>query len=162
MYAFSQVDGFVVSGNEPSLKYNKDSNSWDLEETQFIHSILTYFHKMKINGSPFTLSYSTEMMFSFLLDPTIQKLGNNELQGKLGSNSSKSLVYNNGSGFNLPVYDFVTETRVKYNGYEIIKKSPIVNHPNMVIFDEFKKKWSGVHLIDYKSLINNVEHTWNI
>jgi hypothetical protein len=152
MYAFGEIDGFVVSGNEPSLKYISENGTWALDETEYIHSILKYFRKKKLNGCPFMLSYSSEMLFSFLLDPTIAALANNQFPGKLGSNSSKSHVYNNGSGFNLPVYDFVSMDRIKYTGYETIKGSPIANHPNMREFENFRKKWHGKHLIDYRSL----------
>lgn len=154
MFVSGQLDGFVVSASfEPHLVFR---HGWFLEETQFIHSVIRYFRKKDIKGCPFFLSYSSEMFFSFLLDPTIRRLANNELVGKLSSTSSKSHVYNNGSNFNLPVYDFVSKTRVKFTGYEIINESLISLHPNMKIFEEYKKKWGGVHLLEYNSLIKDL------
>ena len=76
--------------------------------------------------------------------------------GKTGSNSSKSLVYNNGSGFNIDVYDFINMTRIKYTGYEKINSSPLMNHPNLKIFEEYKKKWNGEYLELYSDVVKKL------
>jgi hypothetical protein len=96
------------------------------------------------------------MMLAFLLDPSIIKLGTGQLRGKTGSNSTKSYVFNNGSNFNMPVYDFVNKTRIKFTGYEKIYHSELNNHPNMKIFDEFKKKWNGEYLEPYTDIVKRL------
>jgi hypothetical protein len=96
------------------------------------------------------------MMLSFLLDPNIVKLGTGQLPGKTGSNSTKSHVFNNGSNFGMPVYDFVTQKRIKFTGYEQIYHSDIMDHPNMKIFDEFKKKWNGEYLEPYTDAVKRL------
>jgi hypothetical protein len=78
-------------------------------------------------------------MLSFLLDPTIAKLANGEFPGKTGTNSSKSYVFNNGSGFNMDHYNFdLAKTlhsqgavnrydnfpRIKLHGFEIVAGLP--------------------------------------
>jgi hypothetical protein len=98
------------------------------------------------------------MMLSFLLDPYIVKLGTGQFPSKLGSNSTKSHVFNNGSGFNMPVYNFTNKiTRIKQTGFEIIYKSPIRNHPNLsIFFDNFFKIWNGEYLEPYTDAVERL------
>ena len=129
----ASLDGFTVYGNDPP--YMRLNNGvWQLEEEEKIHAILRYYEGLKLNGCPFLLSYTPEMMLSFLLDPTIVKLANGRYPGKTGTNSSKSYVFNNGSGFNMDHYDFATAEklvksgntdrstlpRIKMHGWEVI------------------------------------------
>ena len=153
-----KIDGFILMGNDPPyLKYDSNKNTWFLEELQFIHGLLRYFKKHSLVGCPFLLSYTPEMMLSFLLDPSIEKLGTGLIPGKLGSNSTKSYVYNNGSNFNLPTYNFVTNSRVKLHGFEKIYKSPIREHPNMsIIMDHYWHMWNGEYLESYTDVVKRL------
>jgi hypothetical protein len=56
----------------------------------------------------------------------------------------------------MPVYDFVTKSRIKYTGYEKINSSPLMDHPNMKIFDEFWKKWNGEYLEPYQDVVKRL------
>ena len=96
------------------------------------------------------------MMIAFLVDPNMVALGTGKIPGKTGSNSTKSYVYNSGSGFNIDVYDFVTKNRIKFTGYEQIYHSELMNHPNLKIFDEYKKKWNGEYVMPYLDVINKL------
>ena len=147
MYVVNQIDGFTLMGNDPPyLRYEKDADKWYLEELQYIHSLLRFYKKFNLQGCPFLLSYRPEQMLSFLLDPAIQDLGHNRLPGKTGSNSTKSLVFNRGSDFNMDVYDFVTKKRIKVTGHERAY-TQLLSHPNIAVFkDEFWKKWNGEYL----------------
>jgi hypothetical protein len=157
MYVSSQLDGFTLLGNDPPyMRYEKDKDIWVLEELEYIHSLLRYYKKYSVNGCPFLLSYTSEMMLAFLIDPQVQKLGTGQLPGKLGSNSTKSYVFNNGSNFNMPVYNFTTQSRVKYTGYEEIFRSEFIQHPNLQIFEEFKKRWNGEYLEPYTDAIKRL------
>jgi len=151
----SQLDGYTILGNDPTyLRYENDQ--WFLEELQYVHSLLRFYKKYNLNGCPFLLSYTPEMMLSFLLDPSIVKLGTGQLPGKLGSNSTKSYVFNNGSGFDIPVYDFVTKARIKQTGFEKIVDTPIYQHPNLKIFDEFRETWNGEYLEPYADAVTRL------
>jgi hypothetical protein len=158
LHVIEQLDGFILLGNDPPyLRLEKDKNVWMLEELQYIHGLLRYFQKHNLPGCPFLLSFTPEMMLSFLLDPHILKLGTGQHPGKLGSNSTKSYVFNNGSGFNMPIYDFTNKTRIKLNGFEFIYKSPIRYHPNLSIFyDNFFKIWNGEYLEPYTEVIERL------
>jgi hypothetical protein len=157
LHVAGQLDGYsIIAGGDPYIKYNESKNIWLFEELEYAHSSLRYYAKNNLNGSPFILSYTPEMMLSFLLDPRIVELGSGLIPGKTGSNSSKSYVYNNGSGFNIDVYDFANMSRIKYTGYEKINSSTLMNHPNIKIFEEFKLKWNGEYLEPYEHVINRL------
>lgn len=157
LYVANQLDGYsIIAGGDPYIKYDASTDTWLFEELEYAHSSLRYYAKNNLNGSPFLLSYTPEMMLSFLLDPSIEALGTGLVPGKTGSNSTKSHVYNNGSGFNLDVYDFVTKNRIKYTGYEQIYHSDWMNHPNMKKFEEYKKIWNGEYVLPYKDVIQRL------
>lgn len=154
LHVAKQLDGYsIIAGGDPYIKYDKLNNVWLFEELEYAHSSLRYYSKNNLNGSPFILSYTPEMMLSFLLDPSMVKLGSGLVPGKIGSNSTKSHVYNNGSNFDIDVYDFVSMNRIKYTGYETIIDAPIMQHPNLKIFKEFEKKWNGEYVLPYNEVI---------
>jgi hypothetical protein len=154
----NQIDGFTLMGNDPPyLRYDQTRDKWYLEELQYIHSILRFYKKNNLNGCPFILSYTAEMMLAFLLDPKIVELGNNRLSGRRGSNSSKSHVFNRESNFNMEHYNFTVGNRVKFTGYENVYREEISNHPNLKIFDEeFWKKWNGEYLEYYPDAVKRL------
>jgi hypothetical protein len=133
----SSLDGFTVYGNDPPY-LGLNNGVWQLEEEEKIHSILRCYADLNLQGCPFLLSYTPEMMLSFLLDPRIVDLANGKYPGKAGTNSSKSYVFNNGSGFNMDHYDFTTAKklfesgnpegiqvpRVKMHGWEVVARLP--------------------------------------
>jgi len=124
MWLTSQLDGTVITGNDPPhLKLRSDTNLWYLDEEEIIHSQFRYWKNKGVYGTPFFLSYTPEMMLAFLLDPTMVALTNNHFPGKLGTNSTKVYVFNNGTKFNL-------EQRTKQHGYEQVFESEIYNHPD--------------------------------
>ena len=157
LYVAKKLDGYsIIADGQPYIKYNASTNTWLFEELEYAHSSLRYYEKNNLNGTPFLLSYTPEMMLAFLLDPSIIKLGTGQCPGKTGSNSSKSYVYNNKSNFNMPIYDFVTKSRIKFNGYEKIYYSELMNHGNLKIFEEYKKKWNGEYLEPYTDVVKRL------
>jgi hypothetical protein len=152
LFVANQLDGFSLLGNDPPYMRN-EKGVWVLEELEYIHGLLRFYKKFNVNGCPFLLSYTPEMMLSFLLDPAIVKLGTGQFPGKLSTNSTKSHVFNNGSNFNMPAYDFKTKSRVKLTGYEHIYISNLAKHPNMQIFKEFIQCWNGEYLEPYIDVV---------
>jgi hypothetical protein len=125
---------------------NQHTNEWCIDEIEPIHTVLKYFEKNKIHGSPYLLAHTSEQYFSFLQHPIMQKLANHEFVGKLGNNSTKGLVFNDVSGFNLVA-------RTKFTGYENIEKCEIFQHANLACFEEFKRNWWGIWTTPYNDLI---------
>ena len=132
------LDGFTVMGNDPPyLRFNEKIKEWQLEEEELIHTLLRFYQGKNLQGCPFLLSYTPEMMLSFLLDPHVVDLASGKYPGKTGTNSTKSHVFNNGSGFNMDHYDVdlakkivrgevtnIKMPRYKQNGIELIVKIP--------------------------------------
>ena len=102
LYVANQLDGYsIIADGDPYIKFDPSTNAWLFVEFEYAHALIRYYDKNKLNGSPYILSYTPEMMLSFLLDPSIVRLGSGLIPGKTGSHSTKSHVYNNGSGFNI-------------------------------------------------------------
>lgn len=153
-----QIDGFILMANDPPyLRYEKDKNFFGLLVEEYDRGLIRYAEKFKLNGCPSVLTYTSEMLLSFLLDPAIEKLGTGLFPGKLGSNSTKSHVFNNGSNFNLPVYDFTKNIRIKLHGFEKIYKSPIAQHPNLrILIDHYSQVWNGEYIIPYSDIVKQL------
>lgn len=150
MWLASQLDGTVITGNDPPHMKKKDDGLWYLDEEEIIHSQFTYFKKYGVYGTPFFLSYTPEQMLSFLEDPTMRLLANNGIPGKLGTNSTKVHVFNNNGGA------FELENRVKQHGYEHVETSPIYNHPDIQTVNTWKKKWYGSSDHQYHDVIETL------
>lgn len=151
MWLASQLDGTVVTGNDPPHMIKKDDGLWYLDEEEIIHTQFTYFKKYKVYGTPFLLSYTPELMFSFLTDPTMEELANNRILGKLGTNSTKVHVFNNNGGV------FELKNRVKQHGYEQVERSPIFNHPDIQTIVGWKKKWYGSSDHQYHEVVKTLQ-----
>jgi hypothetical protein len=150
MWLTSQIDGTVITGDSNPHIFLKDGK-WYVDEIEPTYRQFDYFIKNKIEGTPFFLSYTVEQYLSFLIDPTMKRLANNELPGKTGSYSSKVHVYNNQD-------IFVLEQRKKLTGYELVESSSIFNHPDMKLVESWKSKWWGSHDTEYYTLINKLNY----
>lgn len=150
MWLTSQLDGTVITGDSDPHLFLKE-NKWYVDEIEPTYRQFDYFKKHNIHGTPFFLSYTSGQYLSFLADPTIQRLANNEIPGKTGSYSSKVHVYNNQS-------KFVLEQRTKLTGYELVESSPIFMHPDMKIVNSWKETMWGSCNFEYHSLINRLKN----
>jgi hypothetical protein len=140
-YVSGNLDGTVLHGEgEPYIKKNKDG--WDVEIYEHDYAIWNYFIAKGIHGTTHLNRYTPEMLLSFFSDPRIDDLANNRVPGKLGSNSSKFVIYNRDSHFNL-------EERPKYHGYEKIETSKIFQHDAFRELEIIGKEWNGVYSKNY-------------
>lgn len=156
MKAASQIDGFVIMGNDPPyMRYVVDGNYWALEELQYIHSIMKYFTRHNVNGCPFLLSYTPEMMLAFLLDPSIKKLADGKMPGKLGTNSTKCDVFNRGSNFNMENYNF-QNGRKKAGGLEFVITTPLIESEVWKEQFEWQKQFRGEYLENYYEAVKRL------
>jgi hypothetical protein len=153
-----QIDGFILMANDPPyLRYEKDKDFFGLLVEEYDRGLIRFAEKFNLNGCPSVLTYTSEMLLSFLLDPAIKKLGTGLMPGKLGSNSTKSHVFNNGSNFNLPVYDFTKKIRIKLHGFENIYSSPIGQHPNIrILIDYYSQIWNGEYIAPYSDIVKKL------
>lgn len=151
MWLTSQIDGTVITGDsDPHLFLNED-NKWYIDEWEPTHRQFDYFKKHNIEGTPFFISYTPEQFLSFIVDPTMQRLANNEIPGKTGSYSSKVHVYNNQA-------KFILEQRTKLTGYELVESSPIFNHPDIQLVNSWKETYWGSSNFEYYSLVDRLKN----
>lgn len=155
MKAMLELDGFILLGNDPPYM-RKNNGLWQLEEEEVIHSIFNFYKHYNIKGCPFVLSYTPEMMLSFLLDPTMKDLASGKkYTGRLGTNSTKVNVFNNNNGA------FYIENRTKYTGYERVDESALMDHPNIKLIESTRPKWNGCFKVDYDVIVKQLSKNLN-
>jgi hypothetical protein len=102
-----------------------------------------------IDGTSFFNGWSHEMVAAFLTDPRMRDLADNKVPGKLGSNSSKYIIYSRHSGFNL-------EERTKYHGFEKVIESELAKHHDFVRFLDPKFSKVGGYGLKYYDVIKDL------
>lgn len=133
----SNFDGCnICSGEFHILMMNTISNEFDITISYNQYRYYQIWKELKLEGTPFFLSYSSEMLFAFLTDSEIIKLKNHEYPGRTAQDSSKGIVYNRGNKFNLEPYNYVTGSRIKLNGHEEWQKRSLYHHPNLIQIQE--------------------------
>ena len=151
-YVLGLLDGSVVCGEgDPHISKNEETNEWYFDEIEHSYCLENYMEYKGIDGTAFFNGYTPEMFSSFLVDQTMRDLADNKIPGKLGSHSSKYIVYNRHSGFNL-------ENRIKYHGYEEIFKIDVINHPDFVklLPQNTERAYNGHFEMKYYDLIKEL------
>ena len=142
MYGVSKLDGTVIMANgEPYVKnFNGD---WRWEETERVNSYMNWFKAKGINGTPDFLRYTPEMTLSFLMEPRVIQLVNNEHPGKLSTRTSKHLIFSQ---------KMELEKRSKYTGWEEIENTSFMSEITTE-FNLLKTKYNGVFELGYNDLV---------
>lgn len=156
MWLASQVNGTVITGNDPPTVLGMPFG-YCLEELEVSHSQLTYWRNNNIEGTPFFLEYTPEMLLSFLQDTAIIKfvqqpidyVYKNRSFNAISTDTVKVSVFNNQD-------KFVIEPRTKYTGYETIQTSAIASHENALLANQNKALWDGKCYYDYRVLMNKL------
>jgi hypothetical protein len=149
-FAISKLDGTVICGDgEPHLALDQKTGKWNICIYEFEYALTNFYEKNKINGVVHFNRYTPQMFKTFLEDPRMNDLSNNLVNGKLGSHSSKWLIYNRHSNFNL-------EQRPKYHGLEQIENSPIKQHESFFELEKIGKQWDGVWKKEYSQLVKEI------
>ena len=146
MHGISQIDGTVVMANgEPYVK-NFDGD-WRWEETERVNSYMNWFSSLHLEGTPDFLRYTPEMTVSFLMEPRVIQLVNNEHPGKLSTRTSKHMIY---------TQHLEISKRAKFTGWEKLEKLPIMQHELFKEFDLLKEKYNGVFELGYNDLVDEL------
>lgn len=153
MWLASQVDGTVITGNDPPLlvqrkPWKQHPHGIFLEELEVIHSQFNCWKNDGIYGTPFFLSYTPEMMLAILKEQTYVDFATGR-HNHATTDAVKINVFNNQN-------KFAMEPRTKYTGYETIERSNIFAHSN--IQDTVKKllKWRGITYFKYDALVDRL------
>ena len=155
-HCLNKVEGTIIMGSHslPHIAKDEDSGIWYVDEYEPIWTCLDYFKKNGLYGCPFFLSYTAEQYLAILQHPIMSQLANNQVPGKLGSNSSKCAILNSISTFNM-------RPRPKFTGYENIETSTIFQHENLQIFKQFEKQWFGVHREPFNDMLERLNENKN-
>lgn len=146
-FVIRQLDGTVLAGDGEFYIRKYDNSVWNIEINQHELCVYRYMKLHNIEGTTHFNCYTPEMVASWITDPRMVALANNEVVGKLGSNSSKYIMYSRHSPFKL-------KERPKITGYEVIEQSPIFNHPNMIKMMEMGKHYNGTISIPYSEFVS--------
>lgn len=147
-HAISQLNGTVLCGDgEPYIRLDPNTQRWNLMVHEYEYALTNYFAQNNIYGTPHFNRYTKDMFYEFLKDPRIRDLANNGVVGKTSSFSSKWIVYNRYSGFDL-------KERPKYHGYEQVERRPIFNDETFELMENLiGPQWDGVWSTDYLTFI---------
>lgn len=141
--AIGQLDGTVLCGDgEPYIRLDTKTNRWNIMIHEYEYGLANYFKLNNVYGTPHFNRYTKEMYYSFLTDPRMQELANNQVPGKTSSFSSKFIIYNRHSNFNL-------EERPKYHGYENIEQREIYQDESFDLLEKISQDWDGDWTADY-------------
>jgi hypothetical protein len=146
--AIGSINGTVLCGDgEPYIRLDPETKRWNIMIHEYEYGLTNFYRLHNLAGTPHFNRYTKEMYYSFLLDARMQELANNQVPGKTSSFSSKWIIYNRHSGFNL-------EERPKYHGYERVEMSPIFQHES---FERLKQEMTpamdGDWVMDYFTFI---------
>jgi len=148
-YAAGLLDGTVILGDgQPYIQLNKKDNIWYMIEKEHDFSIYNYFIKHNIHGTAHFNRFTPEMFASFMTDQRMVELTSNQAQGKSSNNTSRDVIYNRHSRFNL-------EVRPKYHGFEFIHLYPEIRKNEKIFKDltEFGKQYEGIFSVSYQEFM---------
>jgi len=150
-YATGLLDGTVILGDgQPYVKLNEKDGIWYMVEEEHDFSVYNYFKLHGIHGTPHFNRFTPGMFAAHMTDPRMLELANNLHTGKLSNNSSRHVVYNRHSGFDL-------QPRNKYHGFEYLKTfDEIRKHAEIFVeLQKFGFQYDGEYSISYHNFINN-------
>jgi hypothetical protein len=139
MEGIKKIDGNVIMANgEPQV--NKMPNgTWHWEETERI-----------ITGTPDFMRYTSEQTLSFLEEPLVKQLVNNELEQEY-SVAIKQQLYSQ---------HFTIEPRYKFTGWERLENSAFFEDNK--VFESFahlRDMYNGQYVLDYNDVCQQLRGT---
>ena len=143
MEGIKKIDGNVIMANgEPQINKMPD-NTWHWEETERINSYMNWYELHNITGTPDFMRYTPEQTLSFLEEPLVKQLVNNELEQEY-SVAIKQQLYSQ---------SFAIEPRYKFTGWERLEKSAFFESLNVnAMMTELKQEYNGQYVLDYNDI----------
>jgi len=154
-YAAEQLPGTVIFGDgEPHIIKHPTRDDWYFDMYEYEFTVSNYFQLKGIHGTANGFScYRPEQTASFLIDPAMKQLANNQMPGLTESSTIKLDVYNRYSKYNL-------EVRPKYYGYEYLRESKLAQEAReeFAKIIEAGKQWNGKSFKEYNTLTKDIEY----
>ena len=143
MHGISQIDGTVIMANcEPQV--GKDPNgTWWWDEPERTNCTRGWYGAAGIEGTPDFTRYTPEQSVSFLEEPIIKQLVNNELE-YTHSQATKHTLYNQ---------YFEQTKRQKNTGWEYVERYPLFDQVNAG-FGTFRQRFNGAFRLEYNVVLN--------
>jgi hypothetical protein len=150
MEGIKKIDGNVIMANgEPQV--NKMPNgTWHWEETERINSYMNWYTLHNITGTPDFMRYTSEQTLSFLEEPLVKQLVNNELEQEY-SVAIKQQLYSQ---------HFTIEPRYKFTGWERLENSAFFEDNK--VFESFahlRDMYNGQYVLDYNDVCQQLRGT---
>tara|TARA_R110000751_G_scaffold307551_2_gene429376 strand:+ start:358 stop:1242 length:885 start_codon:yes stop_codon:yes gene_type:complete len=148
MEGLTKIDGTIVMASEPQLLKLHDG-TWCWEEVERINSYGNWFDSRGIQGTSDFGSYTGEQILSFLEEPIIKRLVNNELVEYYSSIPVKQILYNQNSWSQV--------RRWKYTGWERFERSDLFESLDVGSqMKELKEKYNGSFYLDYDETVRQL------
>lgn len=142
-----KLDGTILLGDcEPYVGLDQQTMAWNLKVDEHEFAWGNFYKQHGIHGTPYFGAYTPEKYMAFLYNQRIQDIINNRLPGKLGTSTSKVIVYNSDNNFNL-------ELRPKYHGYEFVGENELLKEIEKEI-----EHFNGHYSIEVHSFIKKLTH----
>lgn len=149
-YAIGKLDGTVICGDgEPYIRKDIATGVWNIHIDEHDYALPNFYRTAGVYGTPHFNRYLPAMMRSFMETKVMRDLASDKIEGKLGSHSSKWLIYNQHSNFNL-------KQRPKFHGYEKIESSNIIQHESFAELERLGQQWNGVYEENYNSFMGRL------
>lgn len=143
MHGIKDIDGCIVMANcEPQIGKNHDGK-WMWDEPERTNCYRHWYQYAGIEGTPDFTRYTPEQTVSFLQEPLVKQLVNNELE-VTHTEKIKHLMYNQ---------YFDQTPRTKYTGWEYLERYPMFNEVNSR-FNEFRGKYNGDFQLPYNVVLD--------
>lgn len=145
MYGIKDIDGAIIMANcEPQV--NKLNGKWVWDEPERTNSYRHWYTYAGIEGTPDFPRYTAEQTVSFLEDPLVKKLVDDQFEFSQ-SKYVKSMIYNR-------YYD--QAERWKYTGWEYLERSDIFNSMYSK-FDSLRKRFNGQYVLEYDEVLRQLK-----
>ena len=152
MEGISKIDGTIIMANGESTfskhTQGETAGNWYWTEHERINSYRNWYKEKNIDGTPDFLKYTPELTASYLLEPEVIQLVNDNSPLKRTTVDIKLDIYNKN-------YDI--QPRQKFTGWERLERSPLFEDlvKSKFIY-ELKTEYNGVIYMSYDDVYHQM------
>jgi len=151
MEGISKIDGTIIMANGESTftkhTQGETAGNWYWTEHERINSYRNWYKEKNIDGTPDFLKYTPELTASYLLEPEVIQLVNDNSQ-RQSTVDIKLDIYNKN-------YDI--QPRQKFTGWERLERSPLFDDLIKSKFiHELKTDYNGVIYMSYDDIYHQM------
>ena len=152
MEGISKINGTIIMANGESTfskhTQGETAGNWYWTEHERINSYRNWYKEKNIDGTPDFLKYTPELTASYLLEPEVVSLVNDNSPLKRTTVDIKLDIYNKN-------YDI--QPRQKYTGWERLERSPLFDDLIKSKFiHELKTEYNGVIYMSYDDVYHQM------